>query len=273
MTIQKIINYAVSHPVEFIAIVTLLITILSQILVMIEYFRLKGRWDYYFLDDTGRQTRNNGFNPEYLATSLFISAVLLFMLLSNQVKIIICNLRYSTLALITMTSITFLISYIIFYFFSREEKEKGTYTRKELLMYVLEKALFTTIKYFIFLLLFCLTYNLAVESRYLGSMVLIVLGGAFDVLYEYCIAKIRTSRNKKFDIIIYKEKKYCILEKINAEQYYAVKIKENDMLLSLYLDQRVLIPSEGVIISTKNYKKIERYYMDNLVPERKYLFI
>lgn len=273
MTIEKIIDYALAHPVEFIAIITLLITILSQILVIIEYFRLKGRWDYYFLDDTGRYTRNRGFNPEYLTTSLFISAVLLFMLLSNQVKIIICNIGYSMIAIIAITSVIFIASYIIFYIFSREDINKGIYTKEAFFRFVLEKSLFTTVKYFLFLSLFCLVYHFVTAGRLLGSLILIVLGGAFEILYEYNIAKIRTSRNRKFDIIVYEGREYCILENINAQQYYAVNMQADEEALRLYLDQRMLICSEGANVFTKSYKKVIRLYMGNVIEEKKFAFL
>ncbi len=262
MTIEKIINCAIDDTAKFIAIITLLITILSQTLVIIEYFRLKGRWDYYFIDDTGRHAINKGFNPEYLATSLFIFAILLFMLLSNQVKSIICNTIYSIVAIVLITSIIFILSYIIFYFFSKENKDKGIYSNKEFFRFVLEKSLFTTIKYSILLSVFCLAYNLVIKHKLLSSMALIVLGGVFGLSYEYYAAKIRTSRNKKFDIIVDDGREYCVLEKINRDKFYAVNMKTDGENLHLFLDQWVLICSERVQVSAKKYKKIIRHYID-----------
>ena len=272
MTIERIVEYASSSPMKFITIVTLLVTILSQFLVIIEYFRLKGRWDYYFLDDVARHTRNHGFNPEYLATSLFISAVLLFMLLNNHVRIIVCNAMCSSITIITVISITFITSFVIFYFFSKEDVDKGIRTKKELLKYVLEKSLFTAIKYFVFLLIFFLAYNLIIKNKLLSSMVLIVLGGVFEVLYEYCIAKNRTSRNRKFDIIAYENQEYCILERISTEKYYVVDMKTDEDTLTLYLDKRMLICPTSANVFTKNYKKVIRQYMNKIIIERKFTF-
>lgn len=75
MDINILLEFIKEDTAEFVAITTVLVSVLSQFLVMIEYFRLKGRWDFYKLDEVCRVSRKSGFNIEYLVTSLFIIMV------------------------------------------------------------------------------------------------------------------------------------------------------------------------------------------------------
>lgn len=270
MTIDTIMQYIENSTVEFIAIITFSVSILSGVLAMIEYFRLKGKWDYYYLDDSGRTSIRSGFNPEYLATSLFIIGIMFFVIINSEIRNIIDDVSKATIIIFVITIIIYISAYVIFYMFSKSDVQKGIYLKKEYYGIIAEKALFTTIKYLLQIILFYLVYKAITTLHYMEILPCILISGAFMVLFEYYIAKNITSKNRVYDIIKYNGRDYCVLSYVNSFKYYIVKVKINDNQLKLYLSTRILIDSNGVEIYKNYFKEIIRIYNGNIIKSGKF---
>lgn len=273
---MEFFKYCIKNSSKILALFTIFVTITSQILSMVVYFRIKSSQDYYFITDKVRKEKKYSFNYEYIITMMFILSILLLIMsfdpLKNTINNYLSNFNYFFLIVIA----TLIVSYLLYRLFSYEDKHKGVRNRKELKKYILEKSLITTIKYSVLLFYVYLIYHFI--YKYIGdkkefclliSTILIVI---FEVSYEYYSSKIIISRNRIFNIIKYNNEKYCILEKINEEQYYAVKAICHNKKIKLYLDSWMLIPIKGQNISVEVYKKHERYFNKNLIKQRKYIF-
>ncbi len=220
MNIDGIIQFVKNSTTEFIAIITFSVSILSGILAMIEYFRLKGKWDFYYLNDSGRSSIRHSFHPEYLATSLFIIGTMFFIVINENIRNIIDDVLSAIVIICIVTIIIYISSYVIFYMFSRSDVEKGIYMQKEYYGIIAEKALFTTVKYFMQLIIFYMAYKAITSTYYIEIIPCIIVSGVLFVFFEYCISKIRTSRNRVYDIIKHSGGDYCILSITNSGKYY-----------------------------------------------------
>lgn len=266
---ERLLIFIAEHPTEFIAIITAVIAILSNVISIIDYFRKKGYYDYFLINEKCRNYKKNIFNPEYFMTSLFIVSMFSLALLSNGIKECInsalCSIFYLTIIIIIK-----IISYIIFYLFSKEDIQKKIFLEDELNSYVEEKSLLTTIKYSILILIFYSIYQLL---PYMLLLVFILtIGVVIEIAYEYCVAKIRTQRNREFDIIFIKSQKYCILAKINENQYYAVEMYDNKDSVKLILDKWIIVPINDNKITTRIYNKHDRIFNNENIVQKKYIF-
>lgn len=268
MTILNIISNENNNIVNFIAIITFLVTCLSQFLSIIEYFRLKGKWDYFLVDKMYRNDKYNKFNTEYIVTSLFILSLIFITMMSKDLRKNIDNYLCISITIILITIAIFLISYAIFYIFSKEDIDKKVYKRKEMLKFVLEKSLFTTIKYLILMIIFIVGYHCFIKKLYIEVLIIIIIFGLFEVSYEYCVSRMRAARNRFFNIIKYDNKKYCILEKVNQD-YYAVSIKIDKNTITLFLDQKIIINSIGLKYTSEIYDNHKRIYNGEEIKEKK----
>lgn len=259
-----------SYTIEFIAILTFLVSMLSWILSIIEYFRLKGKWDFYYLDDVARRSVRNGFHPEYLMTSLFIIGSMIFIITNQKIRNLIDNVSNAIFIILITTGVIYIAAYIVFYIFSRADVEKGIYNDNEYYSVLAEKTMFTTVKYFLQLIIFYIIYKAIITSYYIEIIPCIIVSGLLMVIFEYCISKIRTSKNRIYDIIQYNGKDYCILGSTNSDKYYIVNIKIENDVLELFLDTRILIESNGIETNSNSYKKIVRIYNGNVIENGKY---
>lgn len=270
MSMDQVFIYIKDNVTEFIAILALLVSILSQLLSMVEYFRLKGKWDFYFLDDIARPTKKSGFNPEYLATSLFIIALLFFVMTSENILTILSSIKISIALIFIITIIIFIFSFGVFYVFSRNNVAKKIQKGKEYMKFVIEKASFTTIKYFLQMILIYFIYRNVILKKYYLAIALLIISGFLTVFLEYYFYKIRTSRIRNYSIFDYDGKTYCILSTINSDRYYVVEAKINKDTINLFLDKRLIVNAEGKAIYEIKVKNIKRLYFNNEIKSNGY---
>ena len=268
MNVEDWIYIFEHYTTEFIAFITFAISILSNILSLVEYFRLKAKWDYYYLNDSGRGTFRHGFHPEYLSTSIFIVGTVIFISNSKEFREVINQPGRACGIILHFTLIIFIGAYTIFYFFSKANIKKGIYTKSEYSKAIAQKAFHTTVKYSILITLFYLMYKKIIGFKYGEIMPYLIIGGALAVFCEYYTSKIRTAQNRIYDIIKYNGKEYCVLSFTNSEKYYIVEAETNENEIKLYLNIRMLIDVNEIEIHTKSFKKTIGYFNDRIVNDR-----
>lgn len=268
----EILKWIENDIVQLVAIGTICVPILSQILYFIEYLRLKAKWDFYYLDDIGREIRKTGFHIEYFVTSLFIILIICFVLSSN---IVINNIKKISLIfmLLGITLTIFILSFIIFYIFSRYDIEKGFFTKKEYLYITIEKAILTTIKYTLQIIILYFLYNFYLEGKNNWIIILMILSGCLLVLFEYNNAKIKIAHfTREVDLVSINNELYCVLSCINNQYYYMVKaeIDNTNKTIILKLDTKLVKSVEGVLCKKKSFKIIKRIYRDREIVSKKF---
>lgn len=259
---------------KYIAIITAGVTVLSQILYLTEYLRLKAKWDYYYLDDIGREIRKTGFHIEYFATSLFIISITYFIVSFDIIIDNINNIFFIFFVLLMISVVIFILSFIIFYIFSRYDIEKGFFSSKEYFHITLEKAMLTTIKYSLqMIILYFLCLITLGERNKRGVLILIIISGCVFVFFEYNNAKIRIAHcTRELEIVSENNEIYCILSCINNQYYYMVKAEIDNIsdTIKLQLDTKIIRNVEGVLCKKKIFKSIKRTYGDREIINKKF---
>lgn len=259
--VETIIAHFKSDPAASITVLTALVAILSQLLAMIEYFQLKAKWDFYYLDEIGRRGMRAGFHPEYLATSL---AIILCFILFLSIDILTTVVeRYLVVTLLSISVTIFALAYAIFYFFSYFSMVKKIWNKKQYKKITFVKAFLTTLKYSTVIMILLVLYKrIITDSTYIIqiSILAICLCGIIYIYFEYNISKYKTSRYMRCYILLdYKGSKYAILEiSQDKKSYYAVQCLNEDENLYLYLDTKIVIPVENTVTQKAYFKKIIR---------------
>lgn len=258
---------------KYIAIITAGVPVLSQILYLIEYLRLKAKWDYYYLDDIGREIRKTGFHIEYFATSLFIITITYFIVSFDIIMDNINNI-FMIFLLLLISVVIFILSFIIFYIFSRYDVEKGFFSQKEYFHITIEKARLTTIKYSLqMFILYLLCLIILGEKNKHEVLILIIISGCVLVFFEYNNAKIRIAHcTRELEIVFENNEVYCILSCINNQYYYMVKAEIDNIndTIKLHLDTKLIRNVEGVLCKKKIFKRIKRIYGDREIKIKKF---
>lgn len=259
------------------AILTLATAILSQLLALIEYFRLKARWDFFYLDEEGRKSTRSGFHPEYLATSLLVILSIVFLISTNILDKILCSFYNFIFAFLLILTMLYVGSYCIFYIFSNADVKKGLYQRKEYGKITIYKALLSTIKYSIQVLLWFIILKLFISKTHQAlALILLIFSCVLLVFLEYNDSKIRIAHfSKAYNIVCIDEPQkmaYCVLATINNEKYYAVKAKiDSENILNLYLDTKICLPANQLQVNKIKFDKRKRIYNDHEIPCGKFI--
>lgn len=254
------------------AALTIATAILSQLLALIEYFRLKARWDFLYLDEDGRKSTRSGFHPEYLATSLLVILGLVFLISTKIFDKILYSITNCLLTFIPILITMYIGSFCVFYVFSNADIKKGLYHSKEYIKITAKKALLSTVKYSIQVLLWFIILKLLASNTHSSlAIILLICSSVLLVFLEYNDSKIRIAHFAKVYNIVYINKPqkttYCVVATMNNEKYYTVQAKiEDDNTLCLYLDTKMLLPADQLQINKIKFDKVKRIYNGHEIP-------
>jgi len=260
---------------DTIAVLTISTVILSQLLALIEYYRLKARWDFLYIDDEGRKGTRSGFHPEYLSTSLLVILSIVFLGSTQIFNNVINNTVSYILAFFIVIIVMYICAYSIFYIFSGADVDKGIFDKDKYSKITAQKAGLSTFKYSVQVVLWFIILKLVVAKEHIPlALILIITSGILLVCLEYNDSKIRIRYFQKiYNIVAVKnsqEATFCIISTINNEKYYAVKAKMDDNTLVLYLDTKTILPANELQITKMKFDKIVRMYNGNEIQSSKF---
>lgn len=252
---------------SFITIIAFVFPLLSVIFASIEYFRLKGKWDYFFVDKNFRSSLKNVMHPEHFVISFFTILFLVFLITALKLSSLSRNLL-PDLHIIILTFIIFLIFFCINIFFNINAVEQGIYTKKEFINLVLIYSAITTGEYMLQIIIFLISYRLIINSKFMFILPCIILSGILLICFEYYKIKIFISKKRVYDIIRYKNKQYCVVCTEKTGKLYAVEAHFLDNEIMLYLGKRILIDPYDHEIETIVFRKITRIFNGRKIKNR-----
>lgn len=252
---------------SIITIVAFIFPVLSVIFASIEYFRLKGKWDYFFVDKNFRSSLKNVMHPEHFVISFFTILFLTFLIIVLKSNSLSRNLLQG-LHIIIVTIIMFLMFFCINICFNLNVIGQGIYTKKEFINLVIIYSVIMTVECTLQIIIFFISYTIVIYSKYLFILPCIIISGIFMICFEYYKIKIFISKKRVYDIINYKNKQYCVICTEKAGKFYAVEANISDDEILLYLGKRILIEPYDHEIETRVFKKTTRIFNGKIIKNR-----
>ncbi|MCL2860006.1 MAG: hypothetical protein FWF46_05530 [Oscillospiraceae bacterium] len=255
MDIKSTFELIQGNKEAFVIIVTLLTTIASNLLAMLEYFVNKAYWDYFFIDDSQRNKMRSGFNPEQLCYGIIVVIVLflVFELTKFNKNLLII------VSIIVYIAIIFILRFVIRSFTKplRDEIKilnSGEYNkncRKMLFMVsltvILNLIIFTIGSYI---------YN-KVYSNIIWLIIPLIIMLILTIMLLYGFKKSQIKNYKMFKTIKIGNEDFIILNE-NVGYFYCVKYEPNEG--NICIDKIKLIESHNqgydMAIIQKHQRKI-----------------
>ena len=252
---------------NLITIIASIFPVMSVIFASIEYFRLKGKWDFFFVDKNFRSSLKNVIHPEHFVISFFTILFLSFLIIALKSSDSSRNSLHGV-HIIIMTFVMFLIFLSINFCFNLNVIEQGIYTKKEFINLIFIYSAIMTGECTLQIIIFYVTYMLIINSNYLFILPCIIASGFLIICFEYYKIKIFISKKRVYDIINYKNKQYCVICTDKTGMLYAVEANFiNDEIL-LYLGKRILIEPYDHEIETRVFMKITRIFNGRKIKNR-----
>lgn len=252
---------------SLITIIASILPVLSVIFASIEYFRLKGKWDFFFVDKNFRSSLKNVIHPEHFVISFFTILFLVFLIIVLKTSGFSRN-SFQCLHIIIITFFMFLIFFCINYYFNVNVIGQGIYTKIEFKNLVFRYSLMITAECTLQIVIFYILYELVISSKYLIILPCIIISGILMICFEYYKVKIFISKKRVYDIINYKNNQYCIICTEKTGKLYAVEVNILDDELSLYLGKRILIEPYDHEIETRVFRKVTRIFNGRKIKNR-----
>lgn len=250
-----------------ITIIASILPVLSVIFASIEYFRLKGKWDFFYVDKNFRPSLKNVIHPEHFVISFFIILFLAFLTIVLKSSSLSRN-SFQGLHIIIVTFLMFLIFFCVTFYFNINVIGQGIYTKKEFINLVFMYSAMMTGECVLQIVIFYISYTLVIDSNYLFIFLCIIISGVLMICFEYYKIKICISKNRVYDIIYYKNKQFCVICTEKTGNLYAVEVNILDDEIFLYLGKRILIEPYGHEIETRVFRRITRIFNGREIKNR-----
>ena len=226
----------------------IIVVIISIILVIIEYFKKKAVYDFYWVGKIGRKDIDKKFDPEYLVYGYISTIVIIFILYINE--LLKFNIIISTILLIIST---FIILYIITYNFNLPNKKHIKKFNKKYYIYVLNLAVLETIPRVLLILSLVM---LRLYNKF--DPICLLLIGSFSII---CLMSIYSTTKKGMQLTIHKLKicsdnKYVIINTIN-DYHYCAKIDINNDIIKIFVHDIKFIEIKDSCYKSVFFEKIE----------------
>lgn len=240
------------------------LSLLSYFLAINEYYNKKAYWDYYHVHDKCRSTMRSGFHAEYLSYAVVLMTILviIFEIMQkfwNDIKnqwVIACVLMCIALSLVL-----YVIFKVIIWKFhltdinerlvwkSKEEYKK--FIRIESNLYFKEYSICGSV------ILLGMFVSIKTQSLFIFG-VFIISVFIFMQFENYSKRQILLSYRKWFDITIYNNQTYAIIEEY-LDFFYLIKCEIDKERISLYLDNFLIVKMDCTNVETKYFSSIEKY--------------
>lgn len=144
---ESVIMLIKDNTTSFITLATVFVSILSVYLSLAEYYRVKAKNDFFFIEDDFRKPMRNSFHPEYLSFSIVILVLIFtfYIAFCDYIKLENCNYVTALIIVAITYIISFFFNIIVFLFFQHSNNKeikiwhKNTY-RKNLFLSASAKA-------------------------------------------------------------------------------------------------------------------------------------
>lgn len=244
---------------SIITIIAFILPVLSVIFASVEYFRLKGKWDFFFVDKNFRSLLKNVIHPEHFVISFFTILFLAFLIIVLRLSDLSRTL-FQGLHVVIITLIMFFIFLCVNFYFNINLIGQGIYTKKEFLNVVFVYSVIMTSECALQIIIFYISYTFIVDSKYLFVLPCIIISGILMIFFEYYKMKICISKNRVYDIINYNNKQYCVICIEKTGMLYTVEAKILNDEIFLYLGKRILLEPCNHEIETRVFKRIIRIF-------------
>ena len=248
-----------------IAPIASLLTVLSYLLAINEYYDNKAYWDFFHIDFRIRTNMRSGFHAEHLSYATVIT--LLFVVINealiyfeNKVESSFMFSLYYLVICIVLYVIAFIaLFFIIWKFHLTDVNERIVWKEEEkYLQYIVKAYRLSLLRLSIpYWLLVVALYVFSIGKNYLLSAIIFASAFFFLQFQNYSQRQQLILDMKWFDITEYEDEKYVVLA-YKGDYLQMNNCRINNDILYINLDKVVVLRKDAVKYTTTYVKRFEK---------------